>query len=277
MSATKEKYRGPHVTQHGVDTTLNDCAACALVVNLAYATLGEFVTAADGREMGKAQLHALVRQGRRNIHDTEAGLDLTQVQDMAVEWGFPRPASVDIKFPQMKDQLRARAFTFWLAGNPTHIKNPSPRERCDCSHAWAVADIRGQDAKTELLLYDPLRNAGPRQRGEWVPDQEIRQMAFKDSDGALNLVIRFPIGGYRAEIRRLADLRKRFDRVQHELDVANTSLVSKDNTIRTLRNRLEACEARPDVPDDTALLIKAAVDQALDEEREEISRIVLAR
>lgn len=239
LAELERSYEAPHCTQHGVDSTLNDCAACALVVNLAVATLGEFTQDAQGNEMSRDELQRMVRQIRVAIEDTIGGLDLTQVQQACVELGFPRPESVDIRFPQFLAGLKSRQFTYWLAGDPSRIKGASPRKRCDCSHAWAVTDIFKDG---DLTLHDPLFAAPSGSRGERVPAAEVRQMAFKDSDGALNLVLRFPRGGWtRAELG-LRTLRRTAASLRAKLEVQEARIVE-------LKRRLDEGQPAPDCDD----------------------------
>jgi hypothetical protein len=130
---------------------------------------------------------------------------------------------VDVSFPQMKADLKARRYTFSVSGNPAKIKGNSPRKRTGVPHEWAILDYREKD--NHLLVMDPMLNAMPRKRGEWVPANEVRQFAFKDSDGELNVVLRYPVGGWtqsdldnQAKTKRLVALRRERDKAINDLD-----------------------------------------------------------
>lgn len=241
MAVNPSKYRPPHIDQHGVDTTLDDCSSVATAILIGVASAGEYLISSTGREMGKAQLHALVRRQRRSVNDTEGGLTIKQRQEICVQAGYPKPLDINLTFQSLKSRLRSRKYVFSVGGNPSKISGPSPLKRCDCSHEWAVVDIRTVKGQDELLVYDPLRPAPPNRRGEWVPAVQVRQMAFKDSDGELNIVLQYPRGRWQKFILATKELEAEVD----DLDDKNAQLTK---TVKTQRKTIAALEAQVEVP-----------------------------
>jgi hypothetical protein len=261
MSASVAKYRAPFLTQRGLDSTLDDCSVVAALHGIAFATLGEFTTTAQGREMGKAQLQALARRMRRSlgVDDASGGLSNADQIEMVKKQGFPAPRLLNISFIQARANMKERSAVYSIGGNPARIVGPSPLKRCDCAHEWLIAfDPTACDAD-ELLIYDGLRPASTIQRGEVRPASEVRQMCFKDSDGDLSGVLEFPIGAWTAEARTEATLRRNLGNLRSERDALadavvrqrerNSALKAENATLTTqnvgLAQALEECESNP--------------------------------
>lgn len=223
MTATAARYRAPFCTQRGIDSTLDDCAVVATIHCLAYATLGEYVTMPTGREMGKAQLHALARRMRKSLGPSEAtgGLTIAQRQQMCRNAGFPAPSGTDLSFEDVKAGLSARTHAYSISGNPADIVGPSPLKRTAVAHEFAVTDIR--NGGSEVLVYDGMRAAGPRKRGEWRPSSEVRQFAFKRA-GKLDFVLAYPIGGWTQAKLSTQGLRSKVRELNAELDEADRTV-----------------------------------------------------
>lgn len=255
MTATIDSYRAPFITQRGVDTTLDDCAVVATIHGLAYATLGEYTTTPQGREMGKAQGQALARRMRRSLQPADAdGLNNAQQQQMSVKAGFPAPKLLSLRWSTFVADLKSRRSVYSIGGNPARIKGSSPLKRCDCAHEWLVAwdEACGPD---KLRVYDGLRptrrinGREVRTYGEVRPASEVRQMCFKD-DGSLSGVLEFPIGKWTAAELRAADIRQNKLRPLEgkvtALQRTNKKLADKvkvrDITIKGLRAQLAECD-----------------------------------
>jgi hypothetical protein len=261
MSATAAKYRAPFCTQRGIDSTLDDCSVVATLHGLAYATLGEYVTTAQGREMGKAQLHSRARGMRRSIAkvDDGGGLSLVERQLMCTKAGFPAPRSVDRTFADFKADLKSRRVVYSVGGNPAQINGPSPLKRTNVPHEWLVAwdPVCGAD---KLLIYDGMRPAGSTQRGEVRPASEVRQMAFKDSDGELNTLLAYPIGDWTAEGLQRSEVILPLRKQNAALEARVTGLISDKRALAK-----EVRDLREQVGDsDCTEAQKAAREQLLD-------------
>lgn len=194
MAVNADKYRPPFTTQRGIDSSLDDCAVVATIHAISDASSGEYTTQASGGEMGRAALHSMARKMRRKIGND--GISIAERQLMCVQAGYPMPKSVDLSFKDLREWLKDRKFSVSVSGNPSKIKGSSPLKRCDCNHEWF---IWGECPRhpSNLIYFDGLRpwgKFGPKQRGECRPAKELRQMAFKDKDGELNFVLKYPVG-----------------------------------------------------------------------------------
>lgn len=220
MTVDARAYRPPFVTQRGIDSTLDECAFCSTLVNLACATSGEITTNRFGREMGKAQLHYFVRRMRRLIDDFEGGITIAQRKELCVALGYPQPRDIDLRIGEVLSKLKARTHTFSVSTNPGNIVGPSPVKRCACAHEWALVAARGDKADAEILVYDPLRNAGPRQRGEWVPARVVMQAAFKNDERQLVLLLQYTRGAWTKAKLDTADKDRTIDRLRTQRNEA---------------------------------------------------------
>lgn len=280
MSTDPKRYRPPFLTQRAVDSTLNDCRGVATLHGVADATSGEAVTTARGQEMSQATLRRLCRRMLKSIGhlDTSGGLDTTDTRDMIARvWPkLPIPTVITIDFPEMKRQLIERKAGFSISGVPSRIKGDSPIKRTSVPHEFYVS--RASRDGSKLLVYDGMRPAGKDSRGEWRPAEEVRQFAFKDSDGELVGVVRFPIGAWRAQ-----ELVSR-DRIDDLVAQRITAVRRRDQAVReadTLRalvdeqkDRIVELEAESAAVSDDCIVL---IDTALRNEREDISDLVLAR
>ena len=197
MTVNPKLYIPPHITQRGIDSTLDECSFCATLVNLACATSGEYVTTPYGREMNKASLQAKIRHMRNVIGDHEGGITIDQRRELVKRLGFPTPERPNLSIGQVVDRLKAHTHTFSISGNPGDITGPSPVKRCDSAHEWAVVDIKRHDDDYDVRIFDPLRPGGVGNRGEWRPLKELRQFAYRDGAGVLTFLLAYPRGGWR--------------------------------------------------------------------------------
>lgn len=244
MTATRWKYRPPFVSQRGIDSTLDDCAVVATIHGLAYATLGEFVTTPQGREMGRAQLQALARRMRRSLGPSErtGGLGNDDQIAMVVAQDFPAPELRDMDWSEFMADARSRRSAISVGGNPADIVGASPLKRCDCAHEWLVAWDPVACETDELLVYDGLRMAGTRARGEVRPAREVRQMSFKDGR-ELAGVLAFPIGGWTAAALGTARLAARVGALRarvNERDERITDLSDQLAMVKVQRDNARA-------------------------------------
>jgi len=270
MSVNAKLYRPPFVTQRGIDSTLDDCLVVATIHGVADATSGESVTMPRGQEMGKAALQGLARQMRRSLLPPDKdGLTHVQAQQMVEAAGYPAPKRMTLTFAEVLEHLAKRSHSFSIAGNPIRISGDSPVKRCDCAHEWFIWGSRERDGQTQLLYYDGLRPAKTRQRGEWGPAKWLREMAYK-SDGELQYVLAYPVGGWTAAKLAVQRVEKTLVRVEEQRDHLRDGLDEALERADHLEDELEECRARAT---DCSLPVAAA----LEHERVTIRDIVDAR
>jgi hypothetical protein len=226
--ANPERYLPPFVSQRATKLSSNgidDCRVIATQALVAAASLGESVTNDRGVEMTDAQLVNQAAAMRKGLDDLKTkavvesktgSLNSGHARRMVdAMWPqYPTLVLDDISFSELVSALLDGSCAS-LSGNPAHIKDHgSPLRRAgDVGHEFFLARAKQTANGTQILVYDPFRDARKNQRGEWRPAHEIRQFAFKDEDKGLTAVFVERYGAWARERRRELRLQRRLDRM----------------------------------------------------------------
>ena len=274
-------YLPPHTSQLATKLSadgVDDCLVCSTLALVNGASLGEATRTPAGHEPSTVVLVQTAVRMRKSLDDPDTATHEQQRGPLpasaagrmvALLWpAYPTLRTDDIDFKTLVALLLDRHIAV-LAGNPSHIKGPSPLKRVgDVGHAIALLRARQRKDGLEILVDDPFRPGGKHLRGEWLPAKQIRQFAFRDSDSTLTAMWVERYGAWTAESLARRRLGERIDRIEEEAATAAKQAARIEQRLRARIAQLEA---------GTPVDCTRAMAEALDAERLAIRDLVEAR
>jgi hypothetical protein len=275
------QYLPPHTSQLATKLSadgIDDCLVASILALVNGASLGEATRTPAGLEPATPQLVRTAVRMRHRLDDPDTASHEQQHgplpasaagRMLALTWpAYPTLRTDDLDFKALVALLLDDHIAV-LAGNPSHIQDPSPLKRVgDVGHAIALLRARERKEGLEILVDDPFRPGGKHLRGEWLPARHVRQFAFQDRDDTLTAAWVERYGAWTAERLMAGQKDRHIDWLEQE---AAAAAKEAQRTEQRLRARIAELEAGSPVD------CGPVVAEALDAERVAVRDLVEAR